>query len=173
MKHSLGSLVTWSHTHQGKKVVRYTLTSGITTVISFSAVAAFYGFRIIPSVIWATLAGNLVGTVPAYNLNRRWTWNKRGRSSLRTEIAPFLAMSAFGIAFSIIGASVAHHLGHGRSHTEATVLVLLANLVSFGIFWLAKLAVFNRLFHVPSLLEEIDEHIDAEAGEATEDVSLR
>jgi hypothetical protein len=33
--------------------------------------------------------------------------------------------------------------------------------------------VFNRLFHVPSLLEEIDEHIDAEAGEATEGVSLR
>src|ERR1019366_6383041 len=137
MKHSPRSLVAWSHTHQGKKVIRYTLTSAITTVISFSAVAALYGFRIIPSVIWATMAGNVIGAVPAYNLNRRWTWNKRGRSSYRTEIAPFLVMTAFGIAFSQIGAWWAKHEvnTHHWSHLTNTCLVAGANLVSFGIFW--------------------------------------
>jgi putative flippase GtrA len=168
MEFSARSLVAWSHTHQGKKVVRYTLTSGITTVISFSAVAAFYGFRIIPSVIWATLAGNLVGTVPAYNLNRRWTWNKRGRSSLRTEIAPFLAMSAFGIAFSQLGAWWAKHevAAHHWSHLTNTGLVAGANLVCFGIFWVLKLMVFNRIFHVHRL-EAIDEHLTLEERAAS------
>jgi hypothetical protein len=30
------------------------------------------------------------------------------------------------------------------------------------VFWILKLLLFNRLFRAPSLLEEIDEHIDAE-----------
>jgi hypothetical protein len=68
-------------------------------------------------------------------------------------------MSALGISFSIVGATVAHHLGANHSHIEKTALVLLANLVSFGIFWVAKLMLFNRLFHVPDLREEIEEHI--------------
>jgi putative flippase GtrA len=168
MKYSPSSLLAWSRTHQGKKVVRYTLSSAITTVISFSAVAALYGFRIIPSVIWATLAGNVVGTVPAYNLNRRWTWNKRGRSIFRTEIAPFLAMTTLGIAFSQLGAWWAKHEvnAHHWSHLTNTVLVAGANLVCFGIFWVLKLMVFNRIFHVKRL-EEIDHHLSLEEEAAS------
>ncbi len=163
MKYSPRSLKAWSRTHQGKKVVRYTLTSAVTTVISFSAVAGLYGFRIIPSVIWATLTGNLIGTVPAYNLNRRWTWNKRGRSSFRTEIVPFLAMTAFGIAFSQLGAVWAKHEVnvHDWSHLANTGLVAGANLVCFGIFWVLKLMLFNRIFHVNELAE-IDQHLTLE-----------
>ncbi|MGH9046913.1 MAG: hypothetical protein ACRDVW_06315, partial [Acidimicrobiales bacterium] len=68
-------------------------------------------------------------------------------------------MSALGIGFSIVGASIARHYGQGHSQLERTVLVLLANLISFGIFWVAKLMLFNRLFHVQPLSEEIEEHI--------------
>lgn len=168
MKYSPRSLKTWSRTHQGKKVVRYTLTSAVTTVISFSAVAGLYGFRIIPSVIWATLTGNLIGTVPAYNLNRRWTWNKRGRSSFRTEIVPFLTMTAFGIAFSQLGAWWAKHEVnvHDWSHLVNTGLVAGANLVCFGIFWVLKLMLFNRIFHV-NQLAEIDQHLTLEEKAAS------
>ncbi len=50
--------------------------------------------------------------------------------------------------FSILGASVAKHVGQrlGSSHFEQTVLVELANLTSFAIFWVAKYLVFNRIF---------------------------
>jgi hypothetical protein len=73
-------------------------------------------------------------------------------------------MAALGITVSIIGASVARHIGqvHHLNHAEQTILVLVANLVSFGAFWMLKLVLFNRMFHVPSLLEEIDEHIEEE-----------
>ena len=60
---------------------------------------------------------NAVATFPSYWLNRNWAWGKSGRSHLMKEVVPFWVMSAFGIAFSIVGASVARHLGHGRSHT--------------------------------------------------------
>lgn len=163
MRLSPRSILAWSRTHEGRKLVRYTMTSAVTTIISLGAVAALYGFRWIPSVIWATLTGNVIGMIPAYNLNRRWAWGKRGPSRLREEVAPFLVMSLLGIAFSQLGAWWARGEvnGHHWSHLTNTGLVAGTNLVAFGVFWVLKLIVFNRIFHV-NVLEEIDEHLSAE-----------
>jgi putative flippase GtrA len=155
--------VAWSKTRQGKKLIRYTASSVITTGVSFGSIVILYGFKIIPGVIWATLAGNLVGTVPAYNLNRRWTWGKSGRSSVRTEVAPFFAMAILGIAFSQLGALWARHEvnTHHWSHLANTGLVAAANLFCFALFWVLKLIVFNRIFGVHTL-ELMDEHLAQE-----------
>lgn len=161
-------LLAWSRTHEGKRLVRYAATSAITTAVSFSAVAAFYGLRILPDAIWATLAGNVVGMFPAYQLNRRWTWGKRGRSHFRREIAPFLSMSFLGIAFSQLGAWWAKDetRSHHWSHLTNTGLVAGANLFCFGVFWILKLIVFNRIFRVQPL-EVIEEHLAFEEGSTT------
>jgi putative flippase GtrA len=145
----------WGHTHQGRTFLRYSATSVITTVISLGAVAGLYGFRVIHGVMWATLVGNLIGMIPAYNLNRRWAWGKRGRSALRTEVAPFFMMSALGIAFSQVGAFWARHEVHAHrwAHSVDTALVAGTNLACFAVFWILKLLVFNRIFHVHELAE--------------------
>ena len=145
----------WGHTHRGRTFLRYTATSAITTVISLGAVSVLYGFRIIPGVLWATLTGNLIGMIPAYNLNRRWAWGKRGRSALRAEVLPFFLMSAMGIAFSQVGALWARQevRTHAWAHIVNTGLVTGTNLVCFGVFWVLKLLVFNRIFHVRELAE--------------------
>jgi putative flippase GtrA len=163
MKYLPRELLAWSRTHNGKRLIRYTAASAITTIVSLSAVSAFYGFRLIPDAIWATLAGNIVGMIPAYQLNRRWTWGKRGRSHFRSEIAPFLTMSVLGIAFSQLGAWWARNetKSHHWSHLTNTALVSGANLLCFAVFWVLKLIVFNRIFQVQRL-EEIDEHLRVE-----------
>ena len=159
----LRSLHAWFRSHQGKKLIRYTMVSASSTVISFLALSAFYGLKIIPSVIWSTLAGNLVASVPAYQFNRRWTWGKRGRSQFRREIAPFWTMTCIGIAVSLLGALWARHevRSHHWSHLANTALVSFTNVASFAIFWVLKLIVFNRIFHVETIVE-IDEHLRAE-----------
>ncbi|MGB8198010.1 MAG: GtrA family protein [Acidimicrobiales bacterium] len=156
-------LRSWSKTHQGRKLIRYTLVSGSSTVVSFLALSAFYGLNIIPSVIWSTLAGNLVASVPAYQLNRRWTWGKRGKSQFRREVVPFWALTFLGIGVSQLGALWARHevKAHHWSHLANTGLVVATNLASFAIFWVLKLIVFNRIFHVDTV-EEIDEHLNIE-----------
>jgi len=138
----------------------------MTTIVSLGAVAAIYGFRWIPSVIFATLAGNIVGVVPAYQLNRRWTWGKRGRSEFRREVAPFLSVSVIGIAFSQLGAWWAKHEvnTHHWSHLANTALVAGANLLCFAIFWVLKLIIFNRIFKVDPL-KMMDEHLRIEEAE--------
>lgn len=157
------SLLAWSRTHQGKKMVRFTAGSAITTAVSFTSIWVLYGFRIIPGVIWATLAGNLIATLPAYYLNRTWTWGKRGRSHFRNEIVPFWSLSFLGIAFSQLGAFWARHEVHAHSwsHVANTGVVTGTNLLCFAVFWFLKLAVFNRIFRV-SKLDAIDEHLTVE-----------
>jgi putative flippase GtrA len=163
MKYSPRSILAWSRTHEGKKIVRYTLTSAITTAVSNGSILILYGFRIIPGVIWATLVGNVIGMLPAYQLNRRWTWGKSGRSKFRLEVAPFATMSILGIAFSQLGAWWAKDEvnSHHWHHLANTGLVAGANLVCFGVFWVLKLIVFNRIFHVHPL-EQMDEHLSVE-----------
>jgi hypothetical protein len=86
------------------------------------------------------------------------------------EVLPFWGMAALGIAFSIVGAALARHIGnqYNLSHFDQTVLVLVANFLSFAIFWVVKLLVFNRMFKVE--LEEFDEHLTVE--ESKEDTSV-
>jgi putative flippase GtrA len=164
----LRSFILWSHTHQGKKMVRYVLGSVITTGVSFSSIAILYGFRIIPGVIWATLAGNLIATLPAYHLNRTWTWGKRGRSHFRREIVPFWTMSFLGISFSMLGAFWARSEVHAHAWNRLadTALVTGTNVACFAVFFLLKLMVFNRIFHV-NKLEQLDEHLNLEETTAS------
>jgi putative flippase GtrA len=159
----LRSLHSWSKSHEGKKLIRFTLVSAVSTVTSFASISLLYGLKIIPGILWATLVGNLIASLPAYNLNRRWTWGKRGRSHWRKEILPFWTMTALGIGVSQLGALFARHevRTHHLSHLINTGLVAGANLASFAIFWVLKLIVFNRIFRVHEI-EEIEEHLTAE-----------
>jgi len=160
-KHLL-RLWAWLHTREGTKIFRYLMVSVITTGMSFSVLFLVYGvFRWwteVPSTIFA----NTSAIFPSYWLNRRWAWGKGGRSSLAREVLPFWIMSGVGIAFSMIGASVARYVGqtYHLDHVMETGLVLGANVISFALFWVLKLLLFNRLFHVPTLLEEIGEQVD-------------
>ena len=153
----------WLHTREGKKIFRYTMTSVITTGVSLIVLALVFGVLRLWSEVPSTIFANVVAAFPSYWLNRKWAWGKGGRSHMVKEVLPFWVMSLTSIAFSMVGASVARSLGHTwhLHHLEQTVLVMAANVVSFGIFWVLKLIVFNRTFKVPAL-----------GGEAAEPVRL-
>ena len=162
------------HTPEAKQLIRYTMVSVISTVVSFGVLALVFGVFHLWGEIESTVFANVVATVPSYFLNRMWVWGKGGRSHLMKEIVPFWVMSAIGIVVSIGGAAVARHIGktHHLTHLQQTAVVLLANLISFGLFWVLKYMLYNRLFHVHPV-EELDELVesglssDADAGPAS------
>jgi putative flippase GtrA len=149
-------------TPEALQLFRYTAVSVISTAVSFGVLAIVFGVLHLWGEVGSTVFANVCATVPSYYLNRKWVWKKGGRSHLMKEIVPFWAMSAIGIVVSIVGASIARHVGaeHHFSHLQQTALVLLANVLSFGIFWVLKYMLFNRLFHVHPL-EELDELVEA------------
>jgi putative flippase GtrA len=158
----LRSLYAWLHTHEGRKLFRYTMVSVISTAVSAVVIVLVYGVGHLWAEVPSTIFGNAVATFPSYWLNRKWAWGKHGRSHFMKEVLPFWVMAALGIAFSIVGASLAAKVGthFNLHHLAKTVLVLVANFLSFAVFWVVKLLVFNRLFKVE--LEEFDEHLTAE-----------
>ncbi len=167
MSEHLERLWAWLHTREGRKIFRYTMSSVITTGVSLLVLGLVFGVFKLWSEVPSTIFANGVAVVPSYYLARAWAWGKGGRSHLFKEVLPFGVMSAASISFSMIGAATARYLGErwhlvGHHHIELTGLVMFANVLSFAIFWVLKLLVFNRTFRVPSLMEEMDEHLQAE-----------
>ncbi|MGC8463368.1 MAG: GtrA family protein [Acidimicrobiales bacterium] len=150
----------WDTPHV-RKVIRYTMVSAISTVVSFVALLLIFGVLHLFAEVGSTIAANVIATVPNYYLNRSWVWGKNGRSHLTKEIIPFWVMSAIGVVVSIGGAALARDFGidHHLSHEVETVVVLAANIASFGIFWVLKFLVFNRLFRVEPV-EMLDELVE-------------
>jgi putative flippase GtrA len=167
----LQAIYAWFHTHEGRKIFRYSMVSVISTAVSLIVIAIVYGGLQLWSEVPSTIFGNAVATFPSYWLNRKWAWGKHGRSHFLKEVVPFWTMAAAGIAFSIVGASLARHIGikYNLDHFEQTVLVLVANVLSFAVFWVAKLLLFNKMF--AHELEEFDEHLVHEEEEEEESVS--
>jgi putative flippase GtrA len=168
MRKRLQDLVAWSKTHEGKKLIRFASVSAISTVVSFTTISVVYGTKLVHGEITSTVVGNMVATIPSYYLNRTWTWGKTGRSHFRREIVPFWLMAVLGTTFSIFGATLASHVvsTHHWHHLVNTAIVAFANLISFGIFWVLKLKVFNRIFHVDELAD-INEHLVVEEANPT------
>jgi putative flippase GtrA len=149
-------------TPEAKKLIRYTMVSVISTAVSLFVLLVVFGLLHLWGEVVSTVFANVVASIPSYFLTRNWVWGKTGRSHLVKEIIPFWVMSGLGIAFSIVGAAAAKHIGkvHHLPHLEQTVVVLVANVLSFAVFWVAKFLVFNRIFKVHPV-EELDELVEA------------
>src|SRR6516164_1790230 len=97
MRSRVDRFVAWSKTHEGRKLIRFTCVSGVSTATSQLLLLLIFGVLHLWGVVASTFVANACATIPSYYLNRTWTWGKRGRSHLVKEIIPFWAMSALGI----------------------------------------------------------------------------
>ena len=103
----------------------------------------------------------LVSAVPAYYLSRAWVWGKTGKSHFKKEVLPFWIFVAIGFVFSTaMVALVANLTGTaGGSENLTTFQKLLPNIVnaaSFGVLWVIRFFLMEKLFQVnPELAEEL------------------
>ena len=137
-----------ARTPEGLKVIKYTSVSAIAAMTSIVVLALTYGVLRLGSEVWCTLFANIVAGIPAYVLNRRWVWGKRGKSHLWREIVPFWVMSLSGIGLALFTSSLAHNFAnsHDLHHLARTVLVEGANIAAFGTLWFLKFLILNKLF---------------------------
>jgi putative flippase GtrA len=128
------------------QLVRYGTVSAIATTTSLTVLGALVATRAV-SAGWANVIATGVGTVPSFELNRRWVWGRRGDRSLRAEVAPFVAMSATGLALSTVAVSVIARWADaaGLATSTRTLAVQAANLSAFGSLWLAQFLVLDRV----------------------------
>jgi putative flippase GtrA len=148
MKDSFVRLWRVCRTPEGLKVIRYTMVSIISALTSLVILTIVFGVLRLWDEVVSTLFANVMAGIPSYYLNRRWVWGKGGRSHIWRELVPFWVMSITGIGFALYTASLAQHIAneHHLQHLARTVLVVGANIAAFGILWILKFLILNRLF---------------------------
>lgn len=94
-----------------------------------------------------------MSALPAYYLNRRWVWGKRGRSHLAREVLPFWGFALAGLLLSTIAVNVAANV------TDVKLVANVANISAFGVLWVAKFFVFDAFMfgkghHTPDVWDD-------------------
>lgn len=135
------------------KAVRYGTGSIVATVCSYVAFLLVYGV-LDASTTWASIIGWLAGAVPNYVLNRSWAWGVRGRPSLRREILPYVAIVLVTLLLAVVMTGVADRIVDDLdvSHLARTLIVSFVFLGVYGVVFIARFFLFDRLFtglHAP------------------------
>ncbi len=136
-----------SRTPTGRKALRYSAVSVVSVVVSQVALFVTFDVLRLASAVWCQVIATAVATVPAYTLNRCWAWGRRGRSDLLREVLPFWVLAFFGLGFSTYAVDLASGLGHhlGLSHLGVGLLAQVASLGSYGVLWVGKFIIFNKV----------------------------
>lgn len=141
------ALLELARTPTGRKAVRYSTVSAISIVISQLTLFVTFNVLRVATAVECQIIATAMATGPSYALNRYWAWGKRGRSHLLKEVVPFWAVAFVSFAFSIYAVSLAASLGRHLqlSHAGIGLLVQAASLGSYGLLWIGKFIIFNRL----------------------------
>jgi putative flippase GtrA len=91
---------------------------------------------------YANICGVAISAVPAYYMNRAWVWGKRGKSHWKKEVLPFWVFTGSGLVLSTLAISYADE------HTTNKFVILFVQLFAFGVLWVIRFFVLDKLFHV-------------------------
>ena len=132
------------------KLIKYAAVSLISTVVSQTVLLLTFGVFRLMTEVPANILANIVATIPSYYLNRSWVWGKNGKSHLWREVVPFWVLSFIGLGISTLAVWAAGAIArnHHLSHSKTALLVNAANFLAFGVLWVGKYIVYQKLFHI-------------------------
>jgi putative flippase GtrA len=91
---------------------------------------------------FANITSVAIGAVPAYYMSRAWVWGKRGKSHWKKEVLPFWIFTGAGLILSTAAISFTD------DHTKNRVAILFVQLSAFGVLWVLRFFLLDKLFHV-------------------------
>ena len=116
----------------------------VATTTSLLTLGILVGLVELPAT-WSNVIATAVGTVPSFELNRRWVWNSTSRRSLSGQVVPFCALSFTGLVVSTLAVGMTASRTEGWSHWSHTVAVLSANVAAYGALWVVQYRMLDRL----------------------------
>jgi putative flippase GtrA len=121
-----------------RKLARYSAASLAGVVVHQTLF--FIGHQVIDwDVVPANLVAVGISSIPAYLVNRYWVWKKSDRNSFAREVVPFWTMAFLGLLLSTLFVHLADE------HTDSTLFVQAASLAGFGVLWVAKFIILDRV----------------------------
>ena len=125
------------------RLMRYTAVSVVSTTTSLVTLGILVGLVGAPAT-WSNVLATAVGTVPSFELNRRWVWRREDRRSLVRQVLPFCALSFAGLVVSTLAVGVVADHASAWGQWARTLAVLGANVAAYGTLWLVQYQLLNR-----------------------------
>jgi putative flippase GtrA len=147
------------------KLARYACVSVISTSVSLVVLGVLVGTGAMTAG-WANVIATSVGTIPSFELNRRWVWGRRGHRSVLAEVGPFCALSFAGLALSTLAvhtaAGWASSAGWGAA--ARALAADAANVATFGTLWVLQYVLLDRVLFTSNhrRLDETDQPVPHE-----------
>jgi len=128
------------------RIWKYAAVSIITTAVSQTVLFTTYHVISLGTAMECNVLATAVASLPAYYLNRTWTWGKTGRSDVWREVVPFWTISFIGLVLSTAAVGVAAHNADriASGSLERALIVNSANLLTYAFIWTARYMVLNR-----------------------------
>lgn len=120
------------------RLARFAGVSLVAVVITQSLLFLFNAVLDWPGWI-ANIAAVGLAALPAYVMNRRWVWAKFGPHSMSREVAPFWGYTFVGLLVSTAAVAAADAVW------GTTIAVLAANIAGFGVLWIGKFVLLDRV----------------------------
>jgi putative flippase GtrA len=118
------------------RLVRYGSVSAISTATSLVILGVLHGVVGMTSVL-ANVFATVIGTIPSFELNRRWVWSGGGQPIRLAQVIPFCALSLSGLVLSTLVVHVDSDHTINWTRLKHTTAVELANVGTFGVLWVA------------------------------------
>ena len=130
-----------------RTLATYAGGSVIAAVCSEVTLLVLYGLLHV-SPGWASAAAWVAGAVPNYWLNRSWTWQQRGRPSLRREVLPYVVIIAVTLLIAALGTHAVDVWLRGLDARASTRVVLVAAtfLGVYVVMFALRFLLLDRLF---------------------------
>lgn len=143
MSSTLTAVLDRLRTEQGAKLIRFGAVSAFNVL---SGQALLYSAQVFLELapVLANVITVSIGTIPAYFLSRYWVWEKRGKNQILTEVVPFWFLTLLGFVLS----TAAVWFVDSRWN-PSPLAINLTNLMAFGVIWLAKFVVLDRVLFKP------------------------
>ena len=149
MQSRIRALVSHARSEKGRRKVRFLSVSATAVLVSLVVLGFCYsvlGWDGKYSIL-SQIASFVTSTVASFLLNRRWVFQKSGRSDFMKEVAPFWSLAIAQFLISI------PFFQWGRSAVEARVdaklvrlaLILALNVSIYGVMLIGKFLFFDRV----------------------------
>jgi putative flippase GtrA len=128
------------------RLVRYASVSVIATVVGLSTLAVLVDAGHWDPT-WANVAATALGTIPSFELNRRWVWGRDGHRSMLREVVPFCGLCLVELVASsaAVHATAAWTQGQDWGGGVRTIADLGANVSTYGLLWVVQFVALDRV----------------------------
>jgi putative flippase GtrA len=142
--------------------LRYCAVSAVSTGTSLTTLGVLVGVAGVDATV-ANVVATAVGTIPSFELNRRWVWAHHGRRSVIRQVVPFVALSFAGLVLSTLAVHVAAIHTADWSRGWRTVAVEAANVAAYGALWILQFFVLDRVLFAHRDSQEALSSVEADS----------